>query len=229
MSRWVAGLLILLAGVIGLLNGFGIVEMSLGAIIADFWPIILILVGLSIIISSKGYISGGIVAFLGLVFLNNNLELFTLDFSLFWSLFWPVIIILIGARIIIGHKSGESRVAIMGGIEKKGTPWKLESGNYQAILGGVELDLSSAEFTDKVITLELTAILGGIDITVPNDVAVSCQGTALFGGLEIFGRGSGGIFSNLKSSVGDATTAEKILNLNCNIILGGIEIKRQGE
>ena len=110
-------------------------------------------------------------------------------------------------------------------VEKKAQPWKLESGSYQAILGGVALDLRTAEFTERVISLDLTAIMGGIDITVPEDVAISCQGTAFLGGLDLLGKGSGGLVSDIRTQIGDVDTAEKVLKLNCNIIMGGIDIK----
>lgn len=225
MNRWIIGLLLLLAGVVGLLNGFGFIEMDLGSFLSTFWPVLIIIWGLKVIISSRGYISGGIIALIGLAFLGNNLNLYVLSFSTFWTLFWPAIIILIGFRIILGRKDGGSQIAVMSVVEKKAQPWKLESGCYQAILGGVALDLRTAEFTERVISLDLTAIMGGIDITVPEDVAISCQGTAFLGGLDLLGKGSGGLVSDIRTQIGDVDTAEKVLKLNCNIIMGGIDIK----
>ena len=74
MNRWIIGLLLLLAGVVGLLNGFGFIEMDLGSFLSTFWPVLIIIWGLKVIISSRGYISGGIIALIGLAFLGNNLN-----------------------------------------------------------------------------------------------------------------------------------------------------------
>jgi len=141
-------------------------------------------------------------------------------------MFWPLIIILLGVRILLGHKGGEARTAIMGSVEKKNGPWKLVSGSYQAIMGGIELDLRQAQIAEKVTKLELTAIMGSIKITVPANLAVICQGSVILGGLDLLGKQSGGVISNLKAEQGDPAAAEKVVRINCTALMGGIEIKR---
>ncbi len=227
MNRWVFGILLIIFGVVGVLNSFDIVDISIGMLFREFWPVLLIIWGLSIIITARGYFSGGIIAVLGLLFLGQNLNLYVIDYAMFWSVFWPVVIILIGLKIALAHNVGESKAAIMGSLERKSSPWKLESGSYQAIMGGIELDLRQAEIAEKVTTLNLTAIMGGIDIIVPDNIAVICQGTAILGGLELPGKESGGIVSSLQAEAGNPAEAEKVLKINCTVLLGGIEIKRQ--
>ena len=113
----------------------------------------------------------------------------------------------------------------MGAVDKTKDAWELKSAEYTAIMGGIDLDVRKAHFAEREISLSLTAIMGGITIILPDDVAATCNGTAIMGGVEIMGRGSGGIVGNISTQIGDLEKAPKVLHLNCNCIMGGIEIK----
>ena len=114
----------------------------------------------------------------------------------------------------------------MGAVEKNNAGWELESADYVALMGGIELDIRQATFIDREINLGLSVIMGGITVIVPEGVAVTCEGTAVLGGIDLMGRGSGGIVGNASMQSGDLQSADKIVHLNCLCILGGIEIKR---
>ena len=60
-----------------------------------------------------------------------------------------------------------SLVAAMGGRVFRSTSDALIDGSALACMGGIELDLTEAAITDTA-TLKLTAIMGGIDVTVPH-------------------------------------------------------------
>lgn len=226
MNRWFFGLLLILAGALGLLNNFEIIDINFRTLLKDFWPVLLILWGFSILFAAKEWIMGTILVGLGVLFLGRNLDLFMVDFAWLWKVFWPAVIILIGLSLLFPRSKGESKLAVMGSLERKNGPWKLESGSYQAIMGGIELDLRQAEIAQKVTHLDITAIMGGVDITVPADLAVICEGSAFLGGIEMLGKEAGGIIASLKAEQGEPATAEKIVKINCHAILGGIEIKR---
>lgn len=229
-GRLLTGILIIAFGVILLLNNFDITNIHIGDIIRKIWPLLLVLLGLNIIINQRdttGIISGGIILLLGIALLGRNFGLITFDMSYIGKAFWPLIIILIGISILgKSNRNSRGNFAFMGGVDKTKTEWELSSGDYSAIMGGIELDLRKAQFKEREITLNLTAIMGGINITVPEDVAVTCQGTAVLGGVEILGKGSGGIVGTISSAIGDPNTTSHVLNLNCTCIMGGIEIKR---
>ena len=53
-----------------------------------------------------------------------------------------------------------------------------------AFWGGAELDLRQAIFSSQHITIHATAIMAGIEIIVPDDVDVLCEGFGLMGGFE---------------------------------------------
>lgn len=122
--------------------------------------------------------------------------------------------------------NNSGHLAIMGAVEKNQEVWDIKSGEYTAIMGGIELDVRKAHFTEKEVSLGLTAIMGGITLIIPEDVAVSCKGTAILGGINLIGKESGGIVGSTSMEIGDLHTASKILHLSCTCLLGGIEIKR---
>lgn len=75
-------------------------------------------------------------------------------------------------------------VAIMGGATRKGA-WVVPA-NYTAIAfwGGVELDLRQARFAQQEVVIRAFAVMGGISITVPEDVDVLVNGVGIMGGFE---------------------------------------------
>ena len=76
------------------------------------------------------------------------------------------------------------QVAALSGSSKKGR-WRPKA-RMKAIcfMGGIELDLRSAEIDQPEITITAIAFMGGIDITVPEGVAVHLGGFAFMGGKD---------------------------------------------
>jgi hypothetical protein len=229
-GRYLAGLAIIAAGIIALLNNFGVTSISIGYVFNLVWPLLLAAAGITVIGNRKdlsGTVTGGILIGLGVIFLGRNAGFFDIDMNHFWSGFWPVIIILIGISFLGKNRTGGSgHLAMMGAVEKTTEDWILNSGEYSAIMGSVELDVRKASFSEKEVSLVLTAIMGGIVLIVPEDIAITCKGTSIMGGIDILGKGSGGIIGNINTQTGDLNSAAKVLNLNCTCIMGGIEIKR---
>ncbi|HEY0540323.1 MAG TPA: DUF1707 domain-containing protein [Actinoallomurus sp.] len=83
-----------------------------------------------------------------------------------------------------GVPTSRTGVAIMGGFERKG-PWVVpETFNAVAFWGGGELDLREARFAGPQVTIRAVAIMGGIEIIVPEDAEVHVSGIGLMGGFD---------------------------------------------
>ncbi len=228
-GRFFIGLLIIAIGIVLLLNNIGITSFDIGKLISLYWPLVLVIFGLKMIINKEGngeLITGLILSFLGLSFFGRNTGLFFIDISLLWRILWPALLIVIGFSFLTNRKiSGKSQMAILGSIEKIKSPWQLESSSYVAFMGGIELDLTIAEFEGDSITLDLSAVFGAIDIKVPKDVEIHCSGTAVLGGLELLDKSTGGIISSTRATQNSNSTSNKKLYIYCRAIFGGINVK----
>lgn len=233
-SSFLLGVAVIALGVILLLNNFNILNVSVGYMIATYWPLLLVFWGLDLLIPAEPgsrrnlgtLVTGLVLVALGLLVIGNNLDLYDLDFSFFWSLFWPVVIILIGWSMLRGTSgSGGVHWAVMSGIELKQKGWKLEDGSFFALMGGVDMDLNAAEIPEGEVLLNATAVMGGIEIIVPPGMTVDYEGTAVLGGVKFFNEDSGGIIATRKSQYkGEPASGTKLI-LRCTAIMGGIEIK----
>ena len=102
--------------------------------------------------------------------------------------------------------------AFMGGNVRKGSwavPRKLK---VVAIMGGVELDLRQARLAPGLTEIECFAVMGGVQIIVPQGVRVEAMGMAVMGGFQ--------------ANAGDASaTAPDLpyIRLSGLAIMGGVE------
>jgi hypothetical protein len=245
-GRLIIGLAVIVVGVMLLLNNLveGI-DFNVGQLLRTYWPVIPLILGLNWLFLSFGstasgegkkiYFSWGqfitalIAIAIGVVFLGRNLGLFDFETRVFWSLLWPAILILIGINLLRGRafsggKGG--RFTFMGGANVGGAqPWKLESGSYFAFMGGIEMDLTAAEISEGETILDLTAIMGGIDVKIPKDLAVIYEGSAVLGGVTFKDQEDGGIIAGRKVEQNISDSAKNIVRIQARAIMGGVEIK----
>ena len=87
-------------------------------------------------------------------------------------------------------------------------------------------DLTKAVIPEGETVLDLTAIMGGIKVIVPPDLAVYCEGTAILGGIDFLGEGSGGIIASKTMSSGIKEDTKTRVKIYFSAIMGGVEVKR---
>jgi len=73
--------------------------------------------------------------------------------------------------------------AFWGGFSRKGAWVVPPKFSARAIMGGGELDLRDARFTERITVIRAVAVMGGIVITVPDDVEVQVTGAGVMGGF----------------------------------------------
>jgi hypothetical protein len=83
-----------------------------------------------------------------------------------------------------------------------------------AMFGGVELDLRSATFAGGEAEIVAVAVMGGIDITVPEGLTVQVDGMGIFGGFDQRAEGPGG-------------PGSPVLRIKGAALFGGVDVKRK--
>ncbi|MFW5986512.1 MAG: LiaF domain-containing protein [Halanaerobiales bacterium] len=225
------GLLLVVIGALLLANSLGMAEIDVGDIISTYWPLILILFGLKSLQekgrNKKGSLwPGFILLLLGLALLARNIGYLDFNTAIIWRLIPPVILIFLGFNLIKGGAfSKKSSWAVMSGIEQKQSGWQLENKSYGAFMGGVELDLRNAEIPEGETVLDLTAVMGGIDIRAPENINIVLKNTSILGGAKLFQDDSGGILVNRELTYNSPEKTTKNLTIYSRCIMGGIEIK----
>jgi Domain of unknown function (DUF1707)/Cell wall-active antibiotics response 4TMS YvqF len=95
------------------------------------------------------------------------------------------------ASRIGGTPRSKFSIAIMSGARRRGR-WVLPRTYVAgALMGGVELDLREARFSEPQVTIHAYTVMGGIEITVPEDIDVDVSGVAFMGGFDHHARGPG--------------------------------------
>ena len=90
-----------------------------------------------------------------------------------------------------GTPRSKFSVAIMSGARRMGRWVVPRTYVGVAVMGGIELDLREAQFSEPEVTIHAYTCMGGIEITVPEDVDVDVSGFAFMGGFDHNASGPG--------------------------------------
>ena len=208
LGRYIIGGVLVALGLLLLLSNIGLLPLNLGigsfwGFIGNWWPLILVAVGLA------GLVSGGfrfrlwavILLLLGVGFQLSNLDI--LDAGAF---LWPALIVIAGVFILLGrhrrHRrretvavqpTGNDPVVIPPGnaptAGTSGSPWRAVFGNVseriatadfrdgaaEAVFGSVELDFRDAALADNAARLTVSVTFGELKLRVPPDWTVHCH------------------------------------------------------
>jgi hypothetical protein len=119
-------------------------------------------------------------------------------------------------RTIAASEVRESQtvVAIMGGAEQRGAWTCARKLRAVAFMGGTVLDFREARLPAGVVELEIFAVMGGVEVIVPPDLAVETSGSGVMGG-----------FDHYSSSPVSASPDRPVLRISGLALMGGVEIE----
>jgi len=82
-------------------------------------------------------------------------------------------------------------IAIMSGAQRTGR-WVVPSRfTCFALMGGIELDLRYAQFSEREVTIQAFCLMGGVSIIAPDDIDVDVSGIGFMGGFDHRSSGPG--------------------------------------
>ena len=192
-------LLVIVAGVLFLLNGQGLIPRDVANVLIT-WQMLLIVIGLFNLFSRQHRTMGIILLLIGGFFLaDKNLNI---NVS-FWQVLWPTILIIIGVSILTSHLKkprylyGEGKlpptdtdadtideVSVFSGSEKTITSKNFRGGKITNIFGGSEINLMHSQLSEGRNEIEVMYIFGGSSIIVPSDWDVQVDVSTIFGGFS---------------------------------------------
>ena len=223
-SKYLIAIILVLLGIALLLDQYHV--WTLGRIISTWWPLILIVVGISTIIDHKEKPIGGIfILLLGTILQLDKLDLLP---GSAWGYFWPLLLIFIGLTMLLSKKNHNKNLSFaknksatddetinintfFSGIEHRVDSHHFAGGEVSSYFAGVEIDLRQAELKDNNALLKMNVALGEIVLRVPNNIILDIVGSPILAGFE----------NKTKQTV---DSSSKTLKINYSAFMGSIEI-----
>ncbi len=222
-NKIIWGIVLVIAGILLAVNSLGIANID---IFFDGWWTLIIIIPCLIGFFTDGDKTGSLIGLaVGVVLLLCSQNI--IDWDLVSKLIVPVLVVIVGAKLIFGTFKSNKSTKVMDEVVSTGGKVSAVTATFSgqdvhyngevftgaelnAIFGGIECDLRSAVI-DKDCVIKVTAIFGGIDIILPPNVNVKVNSNSFFGGI-----------SN-KSKNGNTNAVTIYIEGTC--LFGGVDIK----
>ena len=200
--RLIAGLVVLGLGMLFLYH-----ELTGDDIdrVLRYWPLALILLGATMLWGGgrqrrpsgqrQSQFWGLFWVAVGSWFLLESLDVIRYDP---WDLFWPVLVLAIGASIVWRSLRGPrparegapdlaqtfSAFAVMSGVGLRNASQEFRGGEATAIMGGCEIDLRNARISGGDAVVDAFALWGAVELKVPEGWQVVSEVLPIMGAFE---------------------------------------------
>jgi len=216
------GLMLICLGVLFLLDQMG--RLDFGDLVGRYWPIVFIVIGVSILLSNnfKNVGSGIFFILFGAFFLLLRLRIFD---RAVWHYIWPLAIIATGLWLLLrpawhpkkneaGEAGGDdlSISQVFSGSSRKVESQNFRGGKADVVFGSAEIDLRAARLAGGQATLVLSVVFGEIEVYVPRDWQVVLEGSPVLGSID----------SHKKAATVPTT---QTLTIKGSAVFGSIEVK----
>lgn len=205
---YVGGLILITIGVFFLLDNFG--YASFGELIRTYWPVILIIIGLSILLRRSEYDSEERTSLdaSGNAGPTSGREQFHESFKGFSSS--------TSDRISESNVFGEVNIVL--------TSKNFRGGDINTVFGEVEVDASSIELAPGEQVLRLHTVFGDTRVSLPKGIAVRVSAHTSFGDIRVMNATKNGIFQEMDFSTEGYDLADKKLMLIVSQVFGALRV-----
>jgi predicted membrane protein len=188
------GILLIVLGVLFLLDQMD--RLDFGDLVGRYWPVIFILIGVSILLSNnfKNVGSGIFFILFGTFFLLLRLRVFD---RAVWHYLWPLAIIGVGLWILLRPVFHPDKKKIpdvsaddldisqvFSGTSRRIASQNFRGGKAEVVFGSVEIDLRGARLAGGQAALALSVVFGSIEVLVPREWQVILEGSPVLGSIE---------------------------------------------
>ncbi|KGM10866.1 transmembrane protein [Cellulomonas bogoriensis 69B4 = DSM 16987] len=181
------GVVLLTVGVVAFLGHLGVVDVTLGALVSTWWPMVVLALGLSALLSApRAWLVPLVLITLGVLLQLGQLGLVQVRV---WELLLPTVIMVAG--ILLLTRLSPSRedaptvnaAVLWWGASRRTRSQDFRGANLTAVMGGIDLDLRSAEIVRRA-DVSVFVLWAGVDIKVPPTWRVEVTGLPVLGGWE---------------------------------------------
>lgn len=225
MKNLLWGLLLIAIGVIWGLNECGITNIH--PFFDGWWTLFIIVPCVVGLFTDRDKVGNIIGIVIGAILLLTCQGL--LDWDLIWKLIVPIVLVIIGVKIIFKDTFDQKAKAVADKMKNSGISMqqycatfsgqkvnkageRFEGAEITAVFGGVDCDLTQAIIEDDVV-INVSSIFGGVDIFVPSNVNVKISSTCIFGGISD------------KRAVKNSNQNDVTVYISATCMFGGVEIK----
>ena len=174
-----------MVGVAALLGQLGVVDVSLGSLLATWWPLAIVAVGLAALVSvPRAWTGPAVIIAVGVLFQLDTLGLVRVRV---WDLVWPIAIILLGLALLtrMGTRGTDDKrinsAVFWWGADRRTRSQDFQGGSLIAVMGGIAVDLREAGIVERA-EISVFVLWGGGEIKVPPTWRVQVTGLAVLGG-----------------------------------------------
>ncbi len=200
----IIGTLFLAAGILVGGSMLGLFDFTVS--LRGWWTVFIIVPALIAIIQGGFSLPPMIILTVGVILLLDAQGIIPGSYS--WRLILPIVLLLVGVQLLTGTIRRPPRPANPSGgstadeasSASGGTGWKTASAvfggqdiqypdeeftgaSYNAMFGGCSINLRNVRVTDGAV-INVTALFGGIDLVIPDNVKLIVEVTPILGGVD---------------------------------------------
>jgi predicted membrane protein len=113
---------------------------------------------------------------------------------------------------------------VFGDVKFAGTYHDFPGSNISNIFGDIMIDLSDIDFPEGERNVSINGIFGSISIILPKDIASKFSGSTIAGSIKFIDEKKDGLLINLDSKTDNYEIATKKLKIRASLIFGDINV-----
>lgn len=198
------GFVLIAFGILMLLDNLGYADF--GDVIANFWPLLIIAWGLSILARRRTAESSSTQVVTQSAPASENAQA-------------PQKVMDAGYTGDLIHQSN-----VFGDLRLEITSQNFKGGSLSVVFGDCYLDLRSAVIAQGDHELRLHSTIGSVRVLLPSNAPVTITANAFLGDVVVLGQKKDGFSANVGASGASYATSQNRLRIHANTILGEIRI-----
>lgn len=184
---------------------------------------------------------GLVIIFIGVLLLLNNSD--ALDLGDFIANYWPVILILLGLRLILRakpenktttHLAGDRDIVsesneafysnVFGDFDVTIKSPDFQSGKINNVFGDAEIDLTNLNVTSGEKHINISGVFGDIKVATPKQVPFFIKASLVAGDIKLMGEKHSGFSIERSYKSDNYDSASNRLNIYISHVFGDIKV-----